>query len=303
MVASCWRALYSSLSSGRCRIMGDVGARLTSVVDKVRVASSQRNEDLQYFQPRLVAVSKTKPVEDIVDAYAAGQRVFGENYVQELLEKSSDPTLLELCPELRWHFIGSLQRKKAGKLARLSTLALVETVDSARLADTLNAARQRADLDPLPVMVQVNTSGEQSKGGVAACEAETLVRHVQQQCPALLLTGLMTIGAFNHDVSTGPNPDFQRLLACREDVCRGLGISTRQLELSMGMSSDYQHAILMGSTNVRVGSEIFGARQVKSTSGGDQPATPAADGSGDAAASPAPAPAPAGSAERLSAAQ
>ncbi|KAF0299033.1 Pyridoxal phosphate homeostasis protein [Amphibalanus amphitrite] len=232
---------------------------------------------------RLVAVSKTKPVEDIIQAYDAGQRVFGENYVNELLEKASNKELLELCPDIQWHFIGRLQRNKASRVARLSALTTVETLDSARLADTLNAAREKADLAPLGVMVQVNTSNEPNKGGVQAEEAAALARHVRTECPALVFTGLMTIGAFDHDLSVGPNPDFQLLMRCRTQVAEELGVDCHQLEISMGMSADYEHAIMLGSTNVRVGSQIFGARQYKNTSNGpaESSGAPAAE-SGDA---------------------
>ncbi|XP_037091873.1 pyridoxal phosphate homeostasis protein-like [Pollicipes pollicipes] len=266
-----WRMFSVVRNVGK---MSEIGQRLGSVLEKVRSAGRERPQELQYSVPRLVAVSKTKPVKDIIEAYHAGQRVFGENYVNELVEKAMDPKLLELCPDIRWHFIGRLQRNKVSKVARLAALSMVETLDSPRLADALNAAREKADLDPLGVMVQVNTSGEQSKGGVQAVEVASLVRHVQQQCPALVLTGLMTIGAYNHDMAIGPNPDFERLLRCREEVCKELDLSPRHMELSMGMSADYEHAILVGSTNVRVGSEIFGVRQYKGTSSSAEPAAP-----------------------------
>ena len=148
--------------------MGGIGNRLAAVIGKIKCAESLRAQDFSHQHTRLVAVSKTKPVEDIIKAYDAGQRIFGENYVNELLEKASNSELLELCPELRWHFIGRLQRNKAAKVARLSSLDMVETLDSARLADTLSAARERAGLEPLGVMVQVNTSDEPTAAPVPA---------------------------------------------------------------------------------------------------------------------------------------
>lgn len=113
--------------------------------------------------PRLVAVSKIKPVSMIVDAYEAGQRHFGENYVNELAEKASDPLILEKCKDIKWHFIGHLQTNKINKLLGSPNLYIVETVHSEKLADNLNKQwpKHRNSEEKLPVMVQVNTSAEE----------------------------------------------------------------------------------------------------------------------------------------------
>jgi len=139
-------------------------------------------------------------------------------------------------------------------------LEAVETVDSAKLATLLNAAW--ASLDPPPgrrldVFVQVNTSGEETKYGVEPSDAPALARHVASSCPSLRLAGLMTIG--QPDYSSRPE-NFTALVACRDAVCAELGCERGELELSMGMSGDYEAALAMGSSNVRVGSSIFGAR-------------------------------------------
>ena len=115
-------------------------------------------------EPRLVAVSKIHPKEAVIAAYAAGHRVFGENYVQELVEKATDPVILESCPDIQWHLIGHLQTNKVNLLLTAPGLSVVESVDSEKLATTLDKSWSKTDRGHrLKVMVQVNTSGEESK--------------------------------------------------------------------------------------------------------------------------------------------
>lgn len=245
---------------------GEIRKALVGVLGRVSEASKARTPELAALcpEPRMVAVSKTKPKEMILEAYSAGQRHFGENYVQELVEKAHDQQLLDECPEIRWHMIGPLQRNKVKKVVEIPHLYCIETVHSAKLATAINNAVDKAGKEEkLKVFVQVNTSDEENKSGVHPDEAVGLVRHIQESCPNLALAGIMTIGAFDHDLSQGPNPDFQRLLQCRASVCEQCCLEPKDVELSMGMSNDFEHAILVGSTNVRVGSTIFGARAVK----------------------------------------
>lgn len=150
-------------------------------------------------------------------------------------------------------------------IAKSPNLYLVETIGSIKVADMLDKAIAQEEKPPLQVFVQVNTSGEEQKSGEDEAGSIELCRHVREKCAHLKLSGLMTIGAFDHDLSVGPNPDFQRLIAVRAQVCVALGIAEEDLELSMGMSNDFEHAIDVGSTNVRVGSTIFGARAPKKT--------------------------------------
>mmetsp|Transcript_9469 Transcript_9469/g.27036 ORF Transcript_9469/g.27036 Transcript_9469/m.27036 type:complete len:249 (+) Transcript_9469:193-939(+) len=204
-------------------------------------------------QPRLVAVSKTKPVEMLKEAYDAGQRVFGENYVQEIVEKAP-----QLPEDIQWHFIGHLQSNKVKALLEaVPNLTMLETVDTVKLANKLNNQVGSLGRSPLPVMVQVNTSGEESKSGVEPGNVVELARHVHQECPHLRLAGLMTIGMADY---TSKPENFECLQWCRQQICEALGLSADDIELSMGMSGDFEAAIEMGSTNVRVGSTIFGAR-------------------------------------------
>ena len=209
--------------------------------------------------PRVVAVSKMKTVADILGAYHAGQRHFGENYVNELKEKANDPQLVQL-DDIKWHFIGHLQSNKSKIVCAIPNLWMMETVDSPNLATVLDSSVKKLDLpNPLRVMIQVNTSGEASKSGCEPDLCIQLVKHVINTCPHLHLCGLMTIGSLGHDYTMGPNPDFECLVRFRDTVAKETGCS--DLELSMGMSADYVEAIKAGSNNVRVGSNIFGARQ------------------------------------------
>ncbi|XP_004469434.3 pyridoxal phosphate homeostasis protein [Dasypus novemcinctus] len=249
-----WRAGGMSAELG-------VGLALRAVNERVQQAVARRPPDLPAIQPRLVAVSKTKPADMVIDAYSHGQRTFGENYVQELLEKASNPRILSSCPEIKWHFIGHLQKQNVNKLMAVPNLFMLETVDSVKLADKVNSSWQKkSSPERLKVMVQINTSGEESKHGLSPSETVAVVQHINAQCPSLEFVGLMTIGSFGHDLSQGPNPDFQMLLSLRKELCEKLSIPTGQVELSMGMSGDFQHAIEVGSTNVRIGSTIFGER-------------------------------------------
>lgn len=239
----------------------EIGRAVISVQEKVQHAAARRAKNLPAVQPRLVAVSKTKPAAMVIEAYDHGQRFFGENYVQELVEKASDAYILSSCPEIKWHFIGHLQKHHINKLVAVPNLHVLETIDSVKLADKVNASWQRkGTTDKLKVMVQVNVSSEDSKYGLPPSETIELVKHIREKCPGLEFLGLMTIGRFDHDLTQGPNPDFQLLLKQREEVCEKLGLPVDSVELSMGMSSDFEHAIEMGSTNVRVGSTIFGER-------------------------------------------
>ena len=189
----------------------------------------------------LVAVSKAQPAEAIREAYAAGQRDFGENYAQEWRAKAD---ALDDCPDLRWHFIGGLQTNKAKLIA--GRVAYVHTVDRLELARELSrrlAARQAG----LRVFIEVNVAGEVSKEGCspeAATERAAAVRGL----PALELAGLMCVPPAGGD----PRPHFRLLRSLRDR----LGLK----ELSMGMSGDWREAVEEGATFVRIGTAIFGER-------------------------------------------
>jgi PLP dependent protein len=264
----------------------NVGVRYQQVRERVSAIAS----DVGCDDVRLVAVSKTKPIELLEAAYNAGCRHYGENYVQELIEKVA---LWYDRTDVQWHFIGALQSNKCQMLVNCCndvTQLTVETISSMKLATKLNNAvgNKLSSSPPLPeeeavlleqhqpqrlkVFVQVNTSGEDSKSGVEPGDAcVELCRYIVNECPLLELRGLMTIGA------PGDTSCFTTLVQCRDDVQSDLakivvsdeGDSTSTttsrtppvpMELSMGMSDDFEQAIQAGSTNVRVGSTIFGHR-------------------------------------------
>ncbi|KAJ6820789.1 putative proline synthase co-transcribed bacterial-like protein [Iris pallida] len=304
---------------------------LLSVLHRIHQATerSGRSPD----RVRVVAVSKTKPVDVIRRVYDAGHRCFGENYVQEIVDKAP-----QLPADIEWHFIGHLQSNKVKPLlgyaaknkgyrvfnkrtmiieesmnvtfdelnqqtidddddedistpskastepetetsyleslpkrmkfmadhpkdlviAAVPNLEMVETVDDKKIADRLDRVVANLGRKPLKVLVQVNTSGEESKFGVDPSGCVELAKHVKQGCTNLVFSGLMTIGML--DYSSTPE-NFKTLSNCRTDVCEALGIPEEQCELSMGMSNDFEQAIELGSTSVRIGSIIFGPRE------------------------------------------
>ena len=228
----------------------DVATALQGVLSRIEtVASAVRESPVQ-----LVAVSKTKPVKLLQEAYEAGQRHFGENYVQEVVQKAP-----ELPSDVKWHFIGALQSNKAKTLVGVRNLHMVESVDRRKTASALNKAVAAVGrTEKLNVMVQVNTSGEESKSGCEPGEAVELATFVVKECQNLELVGLMTIGA--PDTSAEPEA-FKILEKERRAVEAGLGLERGTLMMSMGMSGDFESAIRMGSDSVRVGSTIFGARE------------------------------------------
>ncbi|MFT3962674.1 YggS family pyridoxal phosphate-dependent enzyme [Propionivibrio sp.] len=196
----------------------------------------------------LLAVSKTWPASSVREAAMAGQRAFGENYVQEGIDKIREVAR----PDLEWHFIGPLQGNKTRQVAE--TFDWVHSVDRLKIAERL--AQQRPEtLPPLQVCLQVNISGEDTKSGVAPQEAPALAQRIAQ-LPRLALRGLMAIPAPAADFA-GQREPFRRLRQLFEQLVReGLALDT----LSMGMSNDIEAAIAEGATLVRVGTAIFGER-------------------------------------------
>lgn len=203
----------------------------------------------------LVAVSKTKSPACLLALYNEGQRVFGENYVQELAEKTK-----ELPQDIAWRFIGHLQSNKVKELlSEAPNLQVIETVDSEKLASKINDGCEKyRGGRAIDVYVQVNTSGEESKSGTEpGAPTVELARYIKDKCPHLVFKGLMTIGMPDY---TSKPENFTCLSQCRAEVAKALNVPEESLELSMGMSGDFINAIKMGSTSVRVGSSLFGAR-------------------------------------------
>jgi pyridoxal phosphate enzyme (YggS family) len=196
----------------------------------------------------LLAVSKTFPAEAVREAYQGGQRAFGENYLQEALDKMA---LLNDLP-LEWHFIGPIQSNKTRPIAE--NFAWVHGVDRLKVAQRLSEQRP-ANLPLLNICLQVNVSGEESKSGVAMNEAAQLAQEISR-LPRLKLRGLMSIPAPASD-ETEQRVAFAKMRVLLEQMNeQGLGLDT----LSMGMSHDFPAAIKEGATIVRIGTAIFGAR-------------------------------------------
>ncbi len=198
----------------------------------------------------LLAVSKLQPPEAVRDAFHAGQLSFGENYVQEALDKIA--VLADLRSQLQWHLIGPLQSNKTRAVAE--AFDWVHSVDRLKLAERLSAQRP-AGMAPLQVCVQVNVSGEASKSGVPLAEAPALARAVAG-LPGLRLRGLMAIPAPASGLAAQRVPYRAMRELFEVLVAEGLALDT----LSMGMSDDLEAAVAEGATIVRVGTAIFGRR-------------------------------------------
>lgn len=224
--------------------MSSVSDRLRAVRERILRACQAAGRDPA--EVKLLAVSKFQPSSAIREAYALGQREFGENYAQELAEKAAE---LKDLPDLRFRFIGGLQRNKLKLLVPLG--CAVETLASASTARALHE-RALAAGKHIEVMLQVNVSGESQKGGVLPEELSALVAEVRS-LSSLSLTGLMTIP--RADDPSAARASFRRLRALAQ--AQGL------LELSMGMSDDLELAIAEGATRVRVGTAIFGPRPAR----------------------------------------
>ena len=198
----------------------------------------------------LIAVSKTKPVEMLREVYDAGARDFGENKVQEICEKYD-----KLPSDIKWHMIGHLQRNKVKQV--IDKVTLIHSVDSYRLAQEISVQAQKKGLS-IPILIEVNIAGEESKFGISADDTIQLVEEIAA-LPNLKIQGLMTIAPYVVD------PEENRLYF-RQIKQLSVDIKNKNIDnvsmdiLSMGMTGDYEVAIEEGATMVRVGTGIFGAR-------------------------------------------
>ena len=220
--------------------------KIRETISEVATHCNRNPEDI-----RLVAVSKRFPVEVMREAIAAGQMIFGENYIQEAVQKKN-----LLGEVVKLHFIGNLQSNKA-KFA-VDTCSMVETVDRLKIAKAMNRYLEETE-HSLDVLIQVNIGFDQNKSGVSPDESETLLKEIRD-LPMLRVRGLMTMPPFMEDPEA-VRPffrDLRRLSEKLED--NGLLGDHGKTELSMGMSHDYQVAIEEGATLIRVGTAIFGQR-------------------------------------------
>jgi pyridoxal phosphate enzyme (YggS family) len=223
-----------------------VAERLAAVRARIDLAALACGRDPGSI--RLIAVSKKKPEAAIREAYAAGQRAFGESYAQELSAKAQ---ALDDLPAIEWHFIGHLQTNKAKVVAKAAHV--VHALDSAAVARELGkrAARERAA--PLPVLIEVNVGREPQKAGAAPSEIDEVMAAVREQ-PSLVLRGLMTIPPADDDDAA------RRAFSTLASLRNLHGGASSLPDLSMGMSGDLELAVACGATLVRVGTAIFGSR-------------------------------------------
>jgi hypothetical protein len=205
-----------------------------------RISTAAKRAGRRPEEITLVAIAKKKPAGDIVAAYEAGQRHFGENYIQEFQSKASE---LPALPGAVFHFTGKLQSNKTAAAAAI--FDVIQTVESEKIARRLNDCGRKLD-----VFLEVKVSGEDSKSGISEEEIESLKQFVES-CENLHLRGLMTMPPWSEDPECA-RPYFRRL--------RQLAERHHLPELSMGMSSDFETAIAEGATLIRVGTAIFGKR-------------------------------------------
>jgi pyridoxal phosphate enzyme (YggS family) len=225
-----------------------ISRKLAQINERIRAAAEKAGRNPASV--RLVAVSKTRPAADVIAAFQAGQTVFGENYIQELV-----PKLTEVQETVQWHFIGHLQSNKVKYIA--GQVALIHTVDRVSLAQEID--QQWGKLGKAcNVLIQVNISGEATKSGTTEAGAIQLVRECAL-LPNVRVKGLMTMPPFFDDPDAA-RPYFAELRRLSETVSAEQIAGVEMEELSMGMSGDFEAAIQEGATLVRIGTAIFGER-------------------------------------------
>jgi len=223
--------------------MSTIADNIGQVSQRIRAAADAVQRDASSIH--LLAVSKTKPAQAVREAYAAGMRDFGENYLQEALGKQAELTDLPLS----WHFIGPIQSNKTRAIAE--NFAWVHSVDRLKIAQRLSEQRP-ADLPPLNICIQVNVSGEASKSGCTPADLPALATAISA-LPRLKLRGLMAIPEPTED-----RAEQDAAFATVRDLQASLNLALDTL--SMGMSHDLESAIAQGATWVRIGTALFGAR-------------------------------------------
>ncbi|CAN5663427.1 YggS family pyridoxal phosphate-dependent enzyme [soil metagenome] len=234
----------------------DITRKLVAVRQRIAVAAQRAQRAPEEIT--LVAVSKTKPFAAIQTAYAAGQRDFGENRLEELWEKAEQAQQLGLH-DIRWHMIGTIQSRKTAQA--VGPITLIHSVDRLKIAQHLSRDAMAAHC-VLSILLEVNVSGESSKHGFSPEELLQLAPEVAK-LPSIRLQGLMTMAPLV-EAAEAARPVFRALRQLRDQLtAAGVGEPTADhpLQLSMGMTNDFEVAIEEGATIVRVGSAIFGERE------------------------------------------
>ena len=231
-----------------------ISSRLQEVRERIEKACARSGRDPS--EVKLLAVSKTKPAEDITAAYLAGQRLFGENKVQELCAKQ--PLLPD---DIEWHMIGHLQRNKVRQL--LGKTVLIHSVDSLRLArqiseESMRRTEEGKSASPVNILLEVNVAREESKFGFFVEELPAAVEEIAS-LQGICVRGLMTSAPYV-EIAEENRKIFRKLVQLSVDIARKNIDNIVSCELSMGMSGDYEVAVEEGATIVRVGTGIFGSR-------------------------------------------
>ncbi|QAT43155.1 YggS family pyridoxal phosphate-dependent enzyme [Aminipila luticellarii] len=224
--------------------------QINKIKNEAAVKAGRNGEDIL-----LVAVTKTRPPEDLNAAIDAGITDIGENKVQEIMDK------YDFVKPVRWHLIGHLQTNKVKYI--IDKVSMIHSVDSIKLADEINKRAEQHNLT-MDILIQVNAAQEESKFGITTDETEEMIHYILENCPNIRLRGLMCIAPFEE------NPDDARVFFAqvKEQYDRFSKIQHERLDfkyLSMGMSHDFEVAIAEGSNLIRVGTAIFGARNYNKT--------------------------------------
>ncbi len=225
--------------------MASIADKLAEIRHRIEEASGNRKN------VKLIAVSKTKPAEMVLHAFQAGQTRFGENRVQEARDKAP-----QLPPETDWHLIGPLQTNKAKYCP--SIFSTIHTVHREEVAQALEKKCRELD-KTLDILIQMNLGGESTKSGIATIDELRYLEDSVMECSHLRLTGLMTIG----DPAVSEKETrrtFARLYEINQAEAKRLGLERQMVELSTGMSADFELALKEGATYIRIGSAIFGSR-------------------------------------------
>ena len=219
-----------------------------NVLDNIRNACSRAGRS--FDDVTLIAVSKTKPVSDLKEVYDAGCRDFGENKVQEIMDKID-----ELPDDIRWHMIGHLQTNKVKYI--VDKVYMIHSVDSVKLVDTISKEAEKKGVT-VRILIEVNVAGEESKFGTGLDDARELYEYAVQQ-PGIDVCGFMTIAPYTVDAEEN-RQYFVDLKQLSVDMQSQSNHNINGMVLSMGMTGDYEVAVEEGATMVRVGTGIFGAR-------------------------------------------
>ncbi len=229
--------------------MNDIAENIAQIRDRIDAACSRSGRNKESVH--LIAVSKVKPAELVDAAFEAGQKLFGENYVQEFSDK-----VTQVKKPITWHFIGALQSNKVKYIK--GKVAMIHSVDRLSLATEINKQWSKLD-SSIDILIQINIGNEESKSGCRPADLETLIREAAK-LPYINIKGLMCLPPHDDDPER-VRPYFTRMKQLSEQIAQLNIPGVTMDELSMGMSGDFEVAIEEGATLVRVGTAIFGARK------------------------------------------